>query len=328
MEHIQACRMLWQERENGGACLYRLYGASPQICLPSQIAGRPLVEVAPYCFAKNPHMPPPPKIKETIVGEKQEVFFLKELCGTAVEEVIFPDSVKKIGGYAFYNCKNLRKIQMGLALREIGSDAFMNTISFHSLELRCGAFEESGIRQILSRISSDISVKFLTQDKTQALLFYPEYYETYDEIAPAHLFGRQIRGEGFRARQRIKDGCVDFDGYDAIFPQACVEETERVLGQMALGRLRYPCGLQEKCKNRYREYVKEHIGGIAARLVREKSLDTIQFLLEEELLSLAALSECALLAAETGWTQGAAYILQMAARKRETKKNRYEFDLD
>lgn len=63
------------------------------------------------------------------------------------------------------------------------------------------------------------------QGKTgQTAVFYPEYYENYDEIAPAHIFGRSIEGEGFRARQCFKEGVPDLSQYDTIFPKACAEE--------------------------------------------------------------------------------------------------------
>ena len=52
---------------------------------------------------------------------------------------------------------------------------------------------------------------------------YPEYTESYDEIAPAHIFGRNITGEGFRARQQFQDGIVQFAGYDAIYPKVIAE---------------------------------------------------------------------------------------------------------
>ncbi len=327
MEQIQTYRMFWKERKDGGACLVRLYGTSPQIHLPSKIEGRSLVEIAPYCFAKKESLTTKRDEIETIVGEEKDAAFLKELCQTSVEEVYLPDSVQKIGSYAFYNCKNLHTLQIGPALQEVGSDAFMNTLSFHWLILRCGAKERSGIRQIVSQISSDLHVQFVRNGQIEAALLYPEYYESYDEIAPAHLFGRQIHGEGFRARQCIKDGKVDFAGYDAVFLQACAGESENTLGQMALNRIKYPYMLLEKDKEMYQTYIKEHIHGISGRLVTRKSLDMLQLLYEERLMSYTALLECSKNAAKSGWTKGSAFVLQCLAKERPAKENRYDFNL-
>ena len=76
-----------------------------------------------------------------------------------------------------------------------------------------------------------------------ARLLFPEYYESYDEIAPAHVFGRNIEGEGFRARQCVRAGEIDFALYDSIFQKACAEERETTLNRLALNRLCYPVGL-------------------------------------------------------------------------------------
>lgn len=328
MEQIQTYRMFYKERADGGVCLCRLYGISPQVHLPSKIAGHPLVEIAPYCFAKKNSLPSEADEAEAVIGEEKDIPYLRELCFTEVEEVYLPDSVQKIGSYSFYNCKNMHTLQIGSALREIGSDAFMNTLSFHSLILRCGAGESSGIRSIVSQISSELNVQFVRGGQTEAALFYPEYYESYDEIAPAHLFGRQIQGEGFRARQCIKDGKVDFLGYDSVFLQACVEESEKTLGQMALNRLKYPYALRESDKEMYRTYVKEHIQGIAFRFVQQKSLPVFQFLWAEHLMDRAALLECSKTAAECGWPEGSAYFLQCLAKEHHTKENRYNFDME
>lgn len=326
MERLQPYRMLWQKRADGGARLLRLYGTSPVVRLPQQIAGHPIVEIAPYCFAAGPkgwHG----DVEDTADGQPEDASCLQELHTNAIEELCLSDSVEKIGNCAFYNCRKLHTLCIGAKTADIGSDAFMNTLSFHWLILRCGAKERSGIRQIVSQISSDLHVQFVRNGQIEAALLYPEYYESYDEIAPAHLFGRQIHGEGFRARQCIKDGKVDFAGYDAVFLQACAGESENTLGQMALNRIKYPYMLLEKDKEMYQTYIKEHIHGISGRLVTRKSLDMLQLLYEERLMSYTALLECSKNAAKSGWTKGSAFVLQCLAKERPAKENRYDFNL-
>lgn len=320
MEQMQSCRMLWQKREDGGTRLLRMYGASPQVRVPSQIAGRPCVEIAPYCFAPQARLPEGEGWQEASSGGGKT--FLKELCGKDVEEATLPDSVRLIGNCAFYNCRNLKRLQVGRDISEIGSDAFMNALSLREIVVLSGAGEKSGIRQIVSQISADLEVCFERGGKREAVLLYPEYYESYDEIAPAHLFGRSITGEGFRVRQCFIDGKVDFAGYDAVFTQACAEETEETLLKMAMNRLQYPYALGNGAKERYCAYIKSHIESLSLRLVRNKDLDALRFLCRERYLQGAALSLCAQAAADAGWAQGAAELLQLRAAG---KKSRYEF---
>lgn len=56
---------------------------------------------------------------------------------------------------------------------------------------------------MLSRIYSEIEVTYIKEEKVIAKVLYPEYSEVYDEIAPAHIFGRNIEGEGFQGKTVI-----------------------------------------------------------------------------------------------------------------------------
>lgn len=340
MDQIQTCRIFWQKRQDGGARVLRIYGTSSQVFIPSEIAGHPCVEIAPYCFAPGKRLREQEEcLEEIILPEKRAssdssissdngaLPYLQELCKNAVEEVVLPDTVKEIGSCAFYDCRKLTRLHMGGAVHMIGSDAFMNTLSLQRILLRSPAGEKSGIQKILGQISASIEVCFQRDGKTEALLLYPEYYESYDEVAPAHLFGRSITGEGFRARQCFQDGKVDFTGYDGIFLQACVEESENTLFKMALNRLQYPYGLSEKQKAVYQNYVKEHISGYTDSLARQKDLQTLRFLCGEKLLYGETLAACILDAAKAEWTEGAADLLQLAAAGKKEKKSRYDFDL-
>lgn len=323
MNQEYSYRILWQKRTDGEAVLLRMYGQSAQVIVPEQIAGYPVSEAAPYCFAESSHYPAG-EILEEVIGKGD---FLQELCGNALEEVYLPESVTRIGKCAFYNCRNLKTLSIGADTTDIGSDAFMNTRLLHQIFLRASITKPSGIKQILSQISADIEVIFEKEDKIEAKLLYPEYYESYDEIAPAHLFGRSITGEGFRARECIKDGVVDFGGYDAVFLQACVEENETTLSKMALNRLQYPCLLGAENRKNYEGYLAEHIRTIGNRLIKEKKLKILQFLCQENLLAGQNLAEMIRVAAECDWPEGAASLLQQKAEKEQSiKQSRYEFD--
>ena len=104
MEQTQTYRIFWQKRQDGGARLLRICGMSSHVCIPSQIAGHPVVEIAPYCFAGNGRQLPR-GYETTLTGDRE--LFLEELCGAAVEHVSLPDTVKEIGNCAFYNCRKL-----------------------------------------------------------------------------------------------------------------------------------------------------------------------------------------------------------------------------
>lgn len=242
---------------------------------------------------------------------RPEKLALTAIAGSYLEEIVLPETLEKIGNLAFYNCTSLKKISMGKKMEQVGSDAFMNCRKFGQIFLQCGVGEKSGIRQILSQISSDMEVTFCGKTGVEAVVFYPEYYESYDEIAPAHLFGRNIEGEGFRARQCFKEGVPDLMQYDTIFPKACAEENDKTLRKLVVTRLRYPVGMNERAKDLYEGYFSKHYREIAEELTQEKNLEDIRYFCEKKLLLQDGL-ECAIQNAATmEWAEGTAVLLHM-----------------
>ncbi len=319
---------LWEYTKNGGARILAGYGASPYVMIPEKLGEVPVEELGDYCFSDSQK----DKLEQRVSQRELECFgeiqpWMRILSGKYIEKVVLPDSLKKLGNLAFYNCSKLKELEFGNRLDEIGSDAFMNCIQMKKLVLRCGIHEKSGLRQILSQRSSDTLVIFLKEEKIEAALFYPEYYEMYDEIGPAHIFALNLTGEGFRARQCFQDGIVDLIKYDAIFEQACKEESVRTLCTMAKNRIQYSVGLEEKAKKGYISYLQSHAEDLIKDLVQKRQLDCLECFFKKEYLPMKWLVECIAMASESGWTQGAASMLRwQQEKKKKTVKERYTFE--
>ena len=123
---------------------------------------------------------------------------LAELAGAYITRVTLPEGIKKIGNFAFYNATELAELELGSGIDTLGSDAFMNCRSLSRLLLHADPGQKTGLRLLLAQLSSDLEVALSGENGVWAKLLFPEYYESYDEIAPAHIFGRNIVGEGFR----------------------------------------------------------------------------------------------------------------------------------
>lgn len=315
-------KFYWEPADDGGVRLLRVFGEQPYAVLPETIEGNIVTEIGAYCFAPSDRLPEHYHITKPV-----EESALHELSGSYLKALTLPDGVKKIGGFAFYNCNMLETLELGRNMTETGSDAFMNCRNFHRIKLRSGVREPSGIRLILNQISSDMQVTF-GRKGTEAVLLFPEYYESYDEIAPAHLFGRNIEGEGFRARQCFKDGIVDLWQYDTIFPKACAEESVKTLCELSMNRICYPVDLAEEPERLYRDYIKKHAGDICRDDVKQKKLERIRFLCENQLADRSVLEESVRLAAQLEWAEGAAALLSFKENyfPRNLIKDRYSFD--
>ena len=291
----------WERTKEGTARLLGVTDMPGELVIPEKIEGLPLTEVGPYCFAKNKYL----------------------------ERVVLPDTVRKIERMAFYNCTGLKELELGADLAELGGDAFMNCHNLHQLKVRRNALEQSGVRFVLRQISSDLTVHFLGRtDAESAVILFPDYYESYDEVTPAHLFGRNIEGEGFRARQFFKDGVFEYARYDGIFEKACAEESEKTLCEMAMNRLRYPVGLTTEAKNQYEAYVRAHMETICRKAVGDRDIGLLEFLCKSTLVEAVHMDKCVLFATEYEWAEGGAYILRLKTQyfAPADRTGRYSFD--
>lgn len=291
----------------GGARLLRLLGDTPCPAIPDTIAGLPLVEIGPYCFADRP----------AAGGQRWGGADEHPITGAFLEEVSLPDSVRTLHSAAFYNCRRLRRLIFGPALGALGSDLFTNCRALAVLAVRAAPGEATGLKKLLGAVSADIGAEFL--GGAGARLFYPEYFEFLDENTPAHIFNHSIEGEGYRLRQCFAGGAVDYTAYDGAFPQACVGEPPAKLCRLALGRLEKPYALEPAARSGYEAYLRDQAGAAFALALGERDAAALRLLVELGLPTADAAARCARL----GWSEGAAILLGGAHR---AAKKRYDFD--
>ncbi len=313
---------IWRETGNGAEIL-RVYSDMPDVCIPEEIGGRKTVSVGAYCFSEVNRV-------SNYISHTEENLpagsRLCEFCGNNVISISLPDTIEKIGNNAFYNCRKMVSLEAGASLKETGSDIFMNCTSFTKLHLRHRADTPGGLKHIAGRLCTHLDVYFYDNRKIHAMLVFPEYTESYDEIAPAHIFGRNITGEGFRARQCFDGDIPVFGQYDAIFDKASAEESVNVIYKMALGRLMYPFMLGDGAKAKYEKYIKNNQAVIMEILAGDRDIEALYFICRHKYADAESIGNAAAKASQAGWGEGAASLLKW---KHEfignARKNRYEF---
>ncbi len=319
----ETLRLLWKPGVDGEAALYRAYGRSPVVKVPESIEDNKITVIGAYCFSDKNRVPA--GVRETILmpdrGGAQAEKRIRELSGDFPERICLPDSIQKIDNAAFFNCHMLRELEIGSGSLTIGSDVFNNCTQLKKTIVRGSVRKTSGIRQVLDRISWDMEVGF--QD---ARVLYPEYYESYDTIAPAHIFGLSIEGEGFRARQCFREDVVDFPAYDEIFTKACAEESLKTLACMSLNRLMAPFDLSEKKRTVYENYVRENSEQILCLLVQRRELERMGFICRNGLTQAPVVDIAVQKAVSEDWSEGAGSLMEWKQMFFAVdKKKRYEF---
>lgn len=296
---------LWEPCADG-ARLLRVFGDTPCPVIPGTVAGITVTEIGPYCFAERP------VTGGRLWGEGTE----HPITGNFVEEVTLPDSVHTLHSAAFYNCRRLRRLTAGGGICALGSDLFTNCHALETFALRAAPGDATGLRKLLGAVSADVGAEFLGGNG--ARLFYPEYFELLDENAPAHLFNRNIEGEGYRYRQCFGNGAVDYAAYDAVFPQASVNEPPENLCRLALGRLLTPYALKEEAQARYEDYLRRQPDAAFGLVIRGRDSAAVSLLAALGLPTADAAVQCG----RAGWSEGAALLL---GGGRHRKKS-YDFD--
>ena len=90
--------------KNSAIEIVRCYGTDDRIVLPEEINGLPVVSAAPYAFSAHKDGE-----EDAETWESEDVISFGEerlLAGEEVQEIVFPDTLKEIGRYIFYGCKN------------------------------------------------------------------------------------------------------------------------------------------------------------------------------------------------------------------------------
>ena len=338
---------LWEKITESEIRLLRVFGESGNVIIPELISGFTVAEIGNYCFSRqrlpdtniwytayiNVEEKSPVLYEKNIENLLKEFPILHKISEKYVEQIKLPATVKKIGACAFYNCTKMKKIVLYPGLGEAGSDAFMNCLNLKKIDMLASIEEKTGLKQLLAQIKWQVEVAFYQPpDTLEAQFLFPEYYESYDEIGPAHIFELNLTGEGFRARQCFKDGVFLTEPYDEIFEKACVEESKEVLSVMAWNRLYVKKDLSDEAKGNYERYLKGEGKIIVHNFTKERRLTELMFFFREGYGTEDLLKEAIGIASSEQWTEGAAGLLGLKeelfaeSERKKTVKERYSFD--
>ncbi len=224
-----------------GIEIVRCFGTDSQVVIPEQIEGKPVIKAAPYAFSAR-------KDKEEIdvqtydtdqIGQRSAEE--KLLAGDAVEEVVFPDTMREIGRYIFYGCRNLKKLEFSDNLMQIGSGAFTVCGNLQKLIVHLQFGSKSCVKEILGELWQRMDVTFVYENGAfggqKAELVFPGHYEEAVENTPARILYTQHHGSGNNYRQCFLAKELDYEKYDELFSMAVVMEKLPVLIDLCFGRL-------------------------------------------------------------------------------------------
>lgn len=291
------------EKTLDGVCLQRCYGLDKILEIPGTVDGMPVTELAGYLFSDTVRRrePPPGEYR----GEP-------ELCGSRVEEIILPDSVRKVGAYGFYNCYGLGRLSCSSGVEDWGAGVFTGCTGLKCLDIRIAEGRKSCFKDILSELHQTLAVNYRSGSGTLlAKLIFPEFFEESVENTPARIIMREMHGCGHMYRYCFDGGDFRFDEYDRLFPHVKVQEKPELAVRLALYRLYWPYGLRESAEDEYWDYVRLHAGEGTKGLIQRGERDILGFMARSPRMGDTEIRKMIDAAARSGDAQSSALLLDV-----------------
>ena len=293
-----------------GMMITEYSGTDSYVVLPDEIEGEAVTALDDYAFARN----------------------------LEVEEIWLPEALKEVGRYAFYRCRNLKKLILGNQLPDMGGGA-LTGCHLAEVEIYFREGKKSCLKSIVEEMRYQIRVslygyswrcvagkeKNSTDDQLREVqILFPEHYEEAVENTPARILETHHHGAGGYYRQCFYNRELDYKKYDEMFYHTVAEDTEETAVELALDRLRFPVELQEKNKTVYETYIQEHMETVAVYLVKREDIEGIRFLEQKKLWSEAALQAGMDVAAEGNRTESLSVLMDVRKELFPKKKKTFE----
>lgn len=318
------------EHIKNGIRIRRVFGYDDILELPNQLLGEAVTELGAYIFSDRMDREDLEKaLQEGILcteeGKKiSNVDNFLEISGEKLREIVLPESIQKVGRYAFYNCRRLSKLSFGGGLRDLGAGALTGCHHVTGLSVILGKNGESCLREILTELPETLSVD-IERNGEKGCFWFPEFFEEGVENTPARILENHVHGSGIRYRNCFQNRVLNIGEYDKIFPHAIAWEDENSVLKLALSRILYPMELTEKMEKIYLDYLNIHVKEAVKLLGEQKNYEAMSRILDKMKPDREAMEwmlETAQIYEDSRWTG-----ILMAELERFGKKKRRSFDL-
>lgn len=302
-----------------GVILTQFLGGEKEIFLPAEIEGQPLIAIGESAFATEAgaqieRLTLPPSLKAI------EAYAFHG-CGQ-LKKLHLPEGVERIGKYAFYNCRRLEEIHIPASATDLNTGLFLNCDALERLSFgRC-----RHISDLISVLNHELhlTIDFPQPDGTakRAKLILPDFQYEYIEDTPARQFHQVNYGTGHIFRQCIGNSEIDFRRYDEIFYLTRREDAAATVLLLAMARLEYPYRLEERRRENYLDYIREHFLWAAEYFMDTKESERVRLFADWGLLTAANILPLIELAQRKGQTALLSFLMDYRHRHFEARKKK------
>ena len=285
--------------DNNKAAIIACEELEGEVCVPEYMERSPVLEAEPYAFSRR-----------------------------KITQLELPGSLKKIGRYAFYRCFTLKKLCFSDALMDIGAGAFTGCnpkeieIDFYNGEKSCLKFIADEVKE-----GFRATMRFHKENGNveTAVVVFPAHHEEAVENTPARILETHYYGAGVRYCQCFYNKELNFQEYDSMLIWAITEDTEETAVEIVASRLKYPYKLTDGAKEKYEEYLKEHMECAGCKYVLEENAAMLKFFCEEKYFTKESLEAAIEAAAKEKKAEILSLLMDEKRRLFPQKKKTFEF---
>ena len=246
-------------------------------------------------------------------------------------QIWLPSQVTEIGRYAFYRCRNLKRLILTDSLLDIGGGAFTGC-RLEEVEIHFYQGERSCLKSIVDEIRFAIRAKLYYYKKEAgreeyietAEVLFPEHYEEAVENTPARILETRRHGAGGYYRQCFYNRELDYKKYDELLYRTVAEESLQTAAELVLGRLRHPFRLAEDGREAYVSYLCAHREEAVKFLVETEDMEGMKFLAGQGYLTVSALDYALEWAAKSKKTEMLSLLMDEKQRLHPKKKKAFD----
>lgn len=188
-----------------------------------------------------------------------------------IRSITLPETLERVGDFAFYNCFALEEIVLTDRTRYWGGCCLMNCRSLRKIDLAVSDETSPTLAYFADELMAELDVKLRYADGQMARLIFPEYIESYEDNKPAHFFDFHIYGPGFPYHHAFTKKRLDLGIFDGCWEEMLRRGYEPDCAmRLAFFRLRYPRELTERAAANYRAYLEQNHGMVLGWLLQER----------------------------------------------------------
>ena len=230
-------------REAAGVAILRAETCDRKAALPEELFGLPVTVLGHHALTPG-HQPP----------EGEEVLMT---CGPAgeewdnrqLEDLRLPETLRRVGDYALFNCTALRTLRLADTVSYWGGGVLMNCRQLDTFHLACTGREGELMDYLAGELPRELDMTLSYSEGRTARVIFPEYAEVFEENVPHHQFDFHIQGAGYPYHHCFYHKQFSLRDYDQLWKGYLGMEYEPDCAlRLAWWRLRYPMDLTDQAE--------------------------------------------------------------------------------